>query len=131
MRTPITLAMLANAIKALASVPAGTLAPISVQTYKWPTRAKGSSPVPPVRTLSFVDAQIVRAKIADETCVESTLARIAVAAKTAGLVLKPVFELNADGKTYTQKNEVDYTLFPSAGGGFRLEAKLFVPEISI
>ena len=122
----ITRAQLQSFIVAVLGVPKSTLPAMECGTFKF--QGQGQKPT---RTASFVGAQIARVRIADESMIETTLARIALAARAVGAEIAPVQTLNADGKTYTAIDELNFTTHVATGAGLWLEARLHVPLVSI
>jgi hypothetical protein len=128
MSAPILFAQILGIMNVLKQTPPSS--PLKGTCYKFNGAGERTTVVG-----SLMQADGFRIKIQDETEVAQTLARLATAASKVGKVLRAHFENQIDGAGKTVRVQDDtrpyYTLAPAQGGGFWLDARLAVPQVTI
>jgi hypothetical protein len=128
MSTPILFAQIVSIMNVLKQTPPQSA--LKGTCYKFNGQGEKTTVVG-----SLMQADGFRIKIQDETEVAQTLARLATAAGKVGKQLRAHFEtqIDAQGKQVrvTDDTRPYYSLAPAQGGGFWLDARLSVPQVSI
>lgn len=120
----ITFAMVLNAMQVLRTSPPTVR--LNAVCYKF--NGLGVRPTP-VATIQQADG--IRIVIPDETAVESTLARIALACAKFGKVISPAFTTDGAGKRVYDLSAPHYSVAPAQGSGLWLDVRLGVQTVQI